>query len=229
MDCGCGGQDGRSGYRFARARPTLATQQLPNQHIEALLSGSVSLGDFVKVIIEGLHKVGLLKIGLILALFGAIGLAIPDAWLFEQKIELSNTVLFIPALLGLCVIAAWALAHGSTSRAIRSAWEKRRMRSEFKKLSNKARLLLFLQVRHNSEQISVVVDDLTVQELLTRQFLRLSPGHIGQTDNRASIRSEKWRWLTSDPQFVERKVQLDETQERELSAMLKQAEPGTNS
>lgn len=124
------------------------------------------MGDFVKFLIEGLLKVGLLKLGLILALFGAGALTVPDAWLLEQKVESNNTIAAILLLLGLCMIAAWAFTSDLTCRTIRTAKEKSKSRSEFTKLSNKARLLLVLQARSNSEQINVVVTDAAIQELI---------------------------------------------------------------
>lgn len=213
-----------------RARPHLRLENNCRiNQIDAFTLGSVSLGDLVKSIIEGLHKIGILKLGLILAFFGVIALAIPDDWLLELKVASGNTYPAILALLGVCMIVAWSITNDFTLRVIGNAMKTSKSRSEFKKLSNKARLLLLLQVRQNSEQIPIVVADPTVQELMTRQFLYLGPGNFGQSHNRASIRSEKWRWLTSDLQFVERRVQHDKTQEQELHAMIEQAKPGPNS
>jgi len=180
---------------------------------------------FVKVIIEGLHKIGLLKGGLILAFFGVIALAIPGDWLLEQKIVSSNTVFAILLLLGLCMIATWAFTNDFTLRFI----EKPKSRREFEKLSNKARMLLLLQAQRNVKSFDVVVNDQIINELITNKFLELSPGHIAQSNNRASIQSEKWQWLKSDLQFAKQNVNHDDAQERGLNEMLEQANSGSHS
>lgn len=182
------------------------------------------MNETIRALIEPLLKEGLLRAGLISLLFGTVALAIPDGWLLVND-KLAASL----ALLGACAILASALTHKKLWTALGDACKKHMLRRAFLKLSNKARLLLLRQATDSSEQVNVIASDATVQELISHQFYFLAPGYIGMHKSRASIFSEKYRWLMSDLLFAKRHVTKRPGEEKDLNAMLESARPGPNS
>ena len=90
-------------------------------------------------------------------------------------------------------------------------------------------MLLLLQAKHGSGPVNVIANDETVQELWAHQFFLLAHGPIGMEKSRASISSEKYRWLMSDLLFAKRHVTMRDEEKNELDAMLESARPGPNS
>ena len=182
------------------------------------------MNETIKALIEALLKEGVLPVGLIALLFGALALAIPDGWLLVNHRAAASV-----ALLGVCAVLVSAMTHKKLWTAFEDARRKCKLRHAFLKLSNKARLMLQLQAKDSSEQVNVIPDDVTVQELITNQFWRLEPGHIGRKTSRATIYSDKYRWLMSDLHFVKQNVSEDAKEMNDLKAMMERAEPGPNS